>query len=109
MKRFQQLHPEGCITTRLNQRLGWQSKDTMGVIDDLDLSGMICGDCVSSWAQSHIKGRLPKSGGYLLKVSPWGDEFLSHWEELNKLSKARNHHYSELECDSEQEKKRRTT
>jgi hypothetical protein len=57
---------------------------------------MVYGDYLSPWVQDHIKGSiLPESGGYLLKVSPWGDAFLKHWEELEKLSTARDHHYSE--------------
>jgi len=97
LKTFQQSHPEGCALTRLNQRLGWNTNYTARVIDDLVSSGMVYGDYVSEWARTHHKSStLSKSGDYLLKVSPWGDEFLKHWEELEKLSKARDHHYSEL-------------
>jgi hypothetical protein len=46
---------------------------------------------------------------HLLKVSPRGDEFPKHWEELTKLSTALDNHYSELECDVEQEEKQRRT
>jgi hypothetical protein len=63
---------------------------------------MVYGDYASHWVVSHIKSsKLPKTGGYLLKVSPWGDEFLKHWEELNKLSTATDHQYSEFEYDIE--------
>ena len=84
------------------------STDTQKIVDDLDESGMVHGDRVSPWVKAHLKGSiLIKSGGYLLKVSPWGDEFLKHWEELNKLSAATNHHYSELEYDLEQDEKQK--
>jgi hypothetical protein len=64
---------------------------------------MVYGDYVSPWTKNHIKSSiLPESGGYLLKVSPWGDEFLKHWEELEKLSIARNHHYSEIQSQLDQ-------
>lgn len=97
LKRFQQEHPEGCTVTRLNQRLGWSSNETERTVDDLVESGMVFGDYAPPWVVTHIKGMiLPKSGGYLLKVSPWGDEFLKHWDELTKLSKAQDHQYTEV-------------
>lgn len=110
LKSFQQEHPDGCTVTRLNQRLRWRSTDTQKIVGDLVDTGMIYGDYLSEWTRTHLKGTvIPKSGGYLLKVSPWGDQFLKHWEELNKLSTATDHSYSEFEYDLEQEEKRRST
>ncbi|MBI3859553.1 MAG: hypothetical protein HY296_04860 [Thaumarchaeota archaeon] len=108
LRAYQHEHPDGCTLTRLNQRLGWRTKETTKTINDLVQSGMVYGDYLTPWVLTHPnpKHRLFKSGGYLLKVSPWGDEFLKHWEELNKLGTARDHHYSELEYDLEQEEKR---
>jgi len=94
LRAFQQLHPEGCTLTRLNQRLGWKTKDTTRVVDDLVSSEMVYGEYVSDWARTHEKSSiLSMSGGYLLTVSHWGDEFLKHWDELDRLSTARDHHY----------------
>ncbi len=78
----------------------------MRMIDDLVSSGIIYGDYVFPWARLHTKeGKLTKSGGHLPKVSPWGDEFLKHWDELNRLSTARDHHHSEIEYDLHREER----
>jgi hypothetical protein len=91
----------GCTAARLRQKLSWRKKETDEVIDDLVSSGMVYGDYLSPWVTSHHKGSSVAGMPYLLKVSPWGDEFLNHWEELDKLSTATDHHYSELEYDLE--------
>ena len=97
LKELQQQYPDGCTVTRLSQKLGWRNRETQRTVDDLVESGMIYGDYASEWVLTHLKGTiLPKSGGYLLKVSPWGDEFLSHWNQLTKLSEARDHQYTEV-------------
>ncbi len=98
LNQYQLLHPEGCTTTRLARNLGWSNDEAQKTVDDLAESGMVYGDYVSEWAKSHLKSAvLGKGGGYLLKVSPWGKEFLEHWDELGKLSVSRNHHYSEAD------------
>lgn len=85
----------------LRQKLSWRKRETDEVIDNLVSSGMVYGDYLSPWVTSHHKGSSVAGMPYLLKVSPWGNEFLKHWEELNKLATARDHHYSELEYDLE--------
>ena len=98
LKTLQQIHPEGCTVTRLAQKLGWRNKETEETVEDLVQSGMIYGDYVSQWARTHLKGsKLPRSGAYLLKVSPYGDEFLRLWNELTRMAESRDHHYSEME------------
>ncbi len=71
------------------------------------MSRMIYGDYLTPWITHHPnrpKTRFYKSGAFLLKVSYWGDDFLQHWAELDKLSVADNS-YSELyyDLDKEQE------
>jgi DNA-binding IclR family transcriptional regulator len=97
LKEFQQQHPEGCTVTRLSLRLGWRKKETERTVDDLVESGMVYGDYVSPWVLTHPKGSKLVTSGDLIKVSPWGDEFLRRWDELTKLAEARDHHYSEME------------
>lgn len=87
LKRFQQQNPDGCTVTRLSQLLNWRGTDTNTIVDDLVQSGMVYGDYLTPWVRTHPSGsKIPKTGNYLVKVSPWGDEFLKHWEELDKLS-----------------------
>ena len=65
---------------------------------------MVYGDYLSPWSSSHIKPhKLTENMGYLLKVSPWGDQFLEHWKAITELAAARDHHYSEIEYDIERE------
>jgi hypothetical protein len=79
MQELKELHtksPDGSAVTRLSQGLGWKSTDTQKVVDDLVMSGMVYWDYLSPWALTHPnrpKTKLLKSGTYLLKVSPWGE------------------------------------
>jgi hypothetical protein len=95
LKAYQQEHPDGGTITTLRHLLGWKEKDTKKIVDDLVETAMIYGDYLSPWIRTHRRKDSKVLAPYLLKVSPWGDEFLEHWEELTKLATATDHYYSE--------------